>query len=145
MIHTSITRNCTVFLLRRELSRSAIYGSPNFDSHKWPTVSVDRVNRKPRNFEAYMQIIVLLLQYLSNHTHFTTNRYRTIFKDQLDRSKATSSVKDLTGKYSMACFFRYIICMITISMGHSTKACQYISVLLHVLSIRRGMGNYSNS
>ena len=27
MIHTSITRSCTVFLLRRELSRSAIYGS----------------------------------------------------------------------------------------------------------------------
>ena len=53
MIHTSITQNCTVFILRRELTRSAIYGSQSFDSHKWPTVFVDEVKRKPRNFEAY--------------------------------------------------------------------------------------------
>ena len=52
MIHTSITQNCTVFLLRRELSLSAIYGSQNFDSHKWPTVLVRTVKGKPRNFEA---------------------------------------------------------------------------------------------
>ena len=48
MIHTSITQHCTGFLLRRELTRSAI------DSHKWPTVLVDEVKRKPRNFEAYL-------------------------------------------------------------------------------------------
>ena len=54
MIHTSITQNCTVFFLRRELSRSAIYGSQNFDFHKWPTVLLDEVKRKPRNFEAYL-------------------------------------------------------------------------------------------
>ena len=47
MIHSSITQNCTVFLLRRELSRSAIYASQNFDSHKWPTVLLDEVKRKP--------------------------------------------------------------------------------------------------
>ena len=50
MIHTSITQNCTVFSLRRELTRSAIYGS----QHKWPTMFVDEVKRKPRNFEAYL-------------------------------------------------------------------------------------------
>ena len=54
MIHTSITQNCTVFILRRELTRSAIYGSQSFDSHKWPTVFVDEVKRKPRNFEAHL-------------------------------------------------------------------------------------------
>ena len=54
MIHTSITQNCTVFILRRELTRSAIYGSQIFDSHKWPTVFVDEVKRKPRNFKAYL-------------------------------------------------------------------------------------------
>ena len=55
MIYTSITQNYTVFPLRRELhvTRSAIYGGQKFDSHKWPTVLVDEVKRKPRNFEAY--------------------------------------------------------------------------------------------
>ena len=53
MIHTSITQKCTVFPLRRELTRSAIYGGKKFDSHKWPTVLVDEVKRKPSNFEAY--------------------------------------------------------------------------------------------
>ena len=52
MIHTSITQNCTVFILRPELTRSALYGSKIFDSHKWPTVFVDEAKRKPRNFEA---------------------------------------------------------------------------------------------
>ena len=45
MIHTSITKNFTVFLLRRELTRSAIMA---------PTLLVDEVKRKPRNFEAYL-------------------------------------------------------------------------------------------
>ena len=52
MIHTSITRNCVVFLLPRRQTRSAIYGSQIFDSHKWPTVLVRKVKGKPRNFEA---------------------------------------------------------------------------------------------
>ena len=59
MIHTIITQNCTVFILSRELTRSAIYGS----------------------------------QHLSNHTDFIRNGYRTLFKDQLDWSKATCSFK----------------------------------------------------
>ena len=54
MIHTRITQNCTVFTLRRKLTRLAIYGSQNFDYYKWPTVFVDEVKRKPRNFEAYL-------------------------------------------------------------------------------------------
>ena len=54
MIHTNMPRNFTVFLLRREETRSAIYGSQKFDSHKWPTVLVDEVKGKPRNFEAYL-------------------------------------------------------------------------------------------
>ena len=96
MIHTSITRNCMVFILRRELTRSAIYGSQKFDSHKWLTVLVDEVKRKPRNFKAYFCVdhCILLLQHLSNHIDFITNGYRTLFKDQLDRSKATCSLKN---------------------------------------------------
>ena len=51
MIHTNLPRNCVVFLLLCELTRSAIYGSHKFDTHKWPTVLVDEVKEKPRNFE----------------------------------------------------------------------------------------------
>ena len=41
MIHTSIIRNCVVFLLPRRQTRSAtLYGSQVFDYHKWPTVLV---------------------------------------------------------------------------------------------------------
>ena len=92
MIHTSITQNCTVFLLRRELTRSAIYASQQFDAHKWPIVLVDEVKIKPRNFEAHLcRSFILLLQHLSNRMHFITNGYRTLFKDQLGRPKATCS------------------------------------------------------
>ena len=42
MIHTSITQNCTVFILLCELTRSAIYGSQSFDSHNM----ADRVCRR---------------------------------------------------------------------------------------------------
>ena len=51
MIHTNVPRNCVVFLSLCELTRSAIYGSQKFDSHKWQTVFVDEVKGKPRNFE----------------------------------------------------------------------------------------------
>ena len=44
-------RNCVVFFLPRQLTRSAIYGSQNFDSHKWPTVIVRDTKGKPCNFE----------------------------------------------------------------------------------------------
>ena len=39
------------FTLRTN-SLPAIYGSQNFDSHKWPTVLVDEVKGKPCNFKA---------------------------------------------------------------------------------------------
>ena len=51
MIHINLPRNCVVFLLVCELTWSATYGSQKFDSHKWLTVLVDKVKRKPRNFE----------------------------------------------------------------------------------------------
>ena len=52
MIHTNLPRNCVVFLLLCKLTRSAIYGSQKFDSHKWSTVLVDEVKGKPCNLEA---------------------------------------------------------------------------------------------
>ena len=54
MIHTNMPQNFTLFVLCREETQSAIYGSQTFDSHKWPTVLVDDVNGKPRNFEGYL-------------------------------------------------------------------------------------------
>ena len=51
MIHTDLPQNCMVFRIRGEQTRSAIYGSQKFDSHKWQTVSVDEEKGKPRNFE----------------------------------------------------------------------------------------------
>ena len=89
MIHTHLPRNCVVFLLLCELTRSAIYGSQKFDSHKWPTVLVDEVKGKPCNLEACLCGSLI--------STFTTSFYpyafwlQTLFKDQLDRSKATCS------------------------------------------------------
>ena len=41
---------------------------------------------------------ILLLQNPSTHVHFITNGYRMLFKDQLDRSKATYSFNpEVTG------------------------------------------------
>ena len=52
MIHTNMPRNVTVFLIRRELARSALSWSKNCDSVKWPTVLlVHDVKGKPCNFE----------------------------------------------------------------------------------------------
>ena len=55
MIHTTLPRKCVVFLLLCELTRSAIYMSKKFDSHKWPTMLVDEVKGKPCNFEACLR------------------------------------------------------------------------------------------
>ena len=51
MTNTNMPRNCTIFLLPRHLTWSPIYGSQIFDSHKWPTVLVRTVTRKPRSFK----------------------------------------------------------------------------------------------
>ena len=75
MIHTNLPRNCVIFLVLCELTRSAIYGSQKCDSHKRPTVLVNEIKGQLRNFEA------------CSHMHFITNG----FKDQLDRTKATCS------------------------------------------------------
>ena len=54
MIHSNLPRNCVDFDLLCELTRSVIYGSQKFDSHKCLTVLVDEVKGKPCNFEAYL-------------------------------------------------------------------------------------------
>ena len=52
MINTNMPQNCTVFLVHRELTRSAILWSQNFDSTKWPTVFLrDVIKGKPGNYE----------------------------------------------------------------------------------------------
>ena len=93
VIHTNMPRNCTVFLLPRRQTRSAIYGSQNFDSHKWPTVLVRTVKA---NLAISRQTCVdhcsLLLKHLSNLA-FYTKWLQTLFIDQLVRSKATCSFK----------------------------------------------------
>ena len=89
MIHTNMPRNCVVLLLRT--TRSTIDGSQKIDSHKWPTVLIDEVKGKPRNSSDTCVVrYILLLKYLSNHI-FYNKRFQTLFKDQLDRSKATCS------------------------------------------------------
>ena len=92
MIYTNIHRNCVVFLLHRQLTRSAIYGSPIFDSHKWPTVLVCKVKRKPHNFEANM----------------CGSLYST-FKTSLKHLSKTNSLKQ-TGPYFMALSYCRILC-----------------------------------
>ena len=92
MIHTSLPRNCEAFLLLCEPTRSAIYGSQNFYSHKWPTVFDDEVKGKPCNFEACL--CGSLYSTLTTSFYpcaFHNKRSHTLFKDQLDRSKATCS------------------------------------------------------
>ena len=71
MIHTSITLNCVVFLLPCRLTQSAIYGSQIFDSHKWPTMLVRKVKRKPRSFKANLGgSLYSTLNHLSNHAFY---------------------------------------------------------------------------
>ena len=74
-------------------TRSAIMGVKNL-TPIWPTVLVDEVKGKPCNFEAclcgslYSTFITSFYPYA-----FYNTRLQTIFKDQLDRSKATCSFK----------------------------------------------------
>ena len=80
MIHTSITQNCTVFLLCRELTWSAILWSHH------------DVKGKPCNFEAYLCGSLYSTFKLSIQPFvFHNKRFRKLFKDQLDQSKATCS------------------------------------------------------
>ena len=76
-----------VFLLLCELTRSAIYGSQKFDSHKWPTVLVDEVKLK-ENRAISMRVCVdhffcILLFYnifLPTDMHFIENGYKRFSK-----------------------------------------------------------------
>ena len=80
-------QNCTVFLLPCRLTRSAIY-------HKWPTVLVHKVKGKPLNFEAYLCWSLYSTFKTSFYPYaFYNKRLQTLFKDQLDRSKAMCSFK----------------------------------------------------
>ena len=74
MIHTTWPRDCVVFLLLCELTRSAIYGSQKSDSHKWPSVLVDEVKGKPCNFEACL--CGSLYSFLTTYMHFNTNAFQ---------------------------------------------------------------------
>ena len=73
-IPTNMPRHCTVFLLPRRLTPSAIYCRP--------TVLVRTVRGKPRNFEANLRgLLYSTLKHLCNHMHFikkkvTNNFYR---------------------------------------------------------------------
>ena len=90
MIHTSITQNWTVFLLRHKLTRSAIYG-------------------KPRNFEAYLCRSLYITFTTSFYPYaFYNKRYRTLFKDQLDRFKATCSLNKERDNDSIASYCQMI-------------------------------------
>ena len=92
MIHTNMPRKCTVFLLPRRLTRSAIYGGQIFYSHKWPTVLVRRVKGKPRNFAANLCGSLYSTFKTSFYPYaFYNKRLQTLFIDQLDWSKATCS------------------------------------------------------
>ena len=90
MTYTNMLQNCVVFVLSRRLTHSAIYGSQKVDSHKLPTVLVDEVKGKPRNIEACLCGSLYSTFTTSFHPYaFHNKRLQMLFKDQLDRSKAT--------------------------------------------------------
>ena len=75
MIHTSITQNCTVFILRRELTRSAI-GSKKCDSHG------RRGKRKTVQFRGMFvwTIVFYFYNIFLTIMHFTTNGFNCFLK-----------------------------------------------------------------
>ena len=84
MIHTNMPRNCMVFLLPRRQTRSAIYGSQIFDSHKWPTVLVRKVKGKTHNFKANLCELLYSAFKISFQPYaFNNKRLQTHFIDQL--------------------------------------------------------------
>ena len=66
----------------------------NFDSHKWPAVLVRDVKWKPCNFEWYLCGSLYSTFKTPFYPYaFHSNRFQTLFIDQLVRSKATCSFK----------------------------------------------------
>ena len=84
MIHTKMPRNCTVFLIRRDLQ-----GTPFCELIKWLTMLVRKVNGKPRNFKAYSCGSSTSFKLYA----FQNRRFQSLFMDQLVRSKATCPFK----------------------------------------------------
>ena len=125
MIHTNMPRNCTVFLLPRRLTRSAIYGSQIVDSHKWSTVLVRTVKGKPRNFEANLCGSL----YSTFETSFQPYAFykkllQTLFIDQLVRSKATCSFNKLwLVSQSLFCTYSELIVLQLHRNVSSTVSC----------------------
>ena len=75
----TMPRNCVVFCLPRRLTRSVIYGSQLFYSHKWPTVFVRDVILKENRAtlsDTCVDHYILLLKHLANYMHFITNGYK---------------------------------------------------------------------
>ena len=84
MIHTKyLPRNCVVFLLLCKLTRSAIYGSQQIDSHKIngrPCLSTRLEENRAISRHVCVDHCNLLLQHLSIHMHFVTNGYKRFSK-----------------------------------------------------------------
>ena len=91
---TNLPRNCVVFLLLCELTRSAIYGSKKSDSHKRPTLLVDEV-KEHRAISRHICVDHCIC-YFYNIFLPICILLQTLSKDQLDRSKATCSFKSQT-------------------------------------------------
>ena len=77
---------------------------------KWPTVLVRDVKWKPCNFEWYLC--------RSFHSTFKTSfqpytyynkQLQTLFKDQLNRSKATCSFKYVVSWCNLVCYYHYAV------------------------------------
>ena len=85
MIHTNMPRNCTVFLLPRRLTRSAIYGSQIFT----PINGTMLVRKVKGNRAISMQFFVdhcILLRTSFYPYAFYNKRLQTLFIDQIVRS-----------------------------------------------------------
>ena len=72
-----------------------------------------------------MDHCILLLQHLSTHMHLITNGYRTPFKDQLDRSKATCSFKFASQKLHCSLqskFFMLTVVVVIVSSAFHVQS-----------------------
>ena len=127
MIQTNLTRNCVVFPLLCELTRSAIYGSQQLDSHKWPTVLVDKVKGKSCDFEACLCGSLYSTFETSFQSYaFQNKRLKKLSKDQLVRSKATCSFNSTYESGPV----KFVRCKILIHVGQ-----YYIHVAVLIIRI----------
>ena len=80
MTHTSLPRNCVVFLLLFELTQLAIYGSQKVESHKRPTVLVYEVKGKLCNFEACLCVYSTFTVSFYPYAFYKKNGYKRFSK-----------------------------------------------------------------